>query len=102
MQVEKLPQHRDVGEFEIVFGELIFFSSAYLVVLHSRRPIDFVNAVDILEEGDDALEAVRQLGGYQVEIEAAALLEISELRDLHAVEHHLPADAPGAERGRFP
>jgi hypothetical protein len=30
------------------------------------------------------------------------LLEVGELRDLHAVEHHLPADAPGAERRRLP
>src|SRR5207244_12447788 len=30
------------------------------------------------------------------------VLEIGELGDLHAVEHHLPADAPGTERRRLP
>ena len=30
------------------------------------------------------------------------LLEVRELRDLHAVEEHLPADAPGAEGRRLP
>ena len=38
----------------------------------------------------------------RVEVDAAALLEVGELRDLEAVEHHLPSDAPGAERGRLP
>ena len=33
---------------------------------------------------------------------AADLLEVGELRDLHAIEPHLPAQAPGAERGVFP
>ena len=37
-----------------------------------------------------------------IEIDATALLEVSELRDLQAVEHHLPADAPRAQRRRFP
>ena len=35
-------------------------------------------------------------------VQAADLLEVGELRDLHAVEPHLPAQAPGAERRRFP
>ena len=30
------------------------------------------------------------------------LLEVRELRDLHPVNHHLPPDAPGAERRRLP
>ena len=37
-----------------------------------------------------------------LQLQAARLLEVGELGDLHAVEHHLPADAPGAERGRLP
>ena len=36
------------------------------------------------------------------QVDAADLLEVGELRDLLAVEHHLPADAPGAERRRLP
>ena len=39
---------------------------------------------------------------HRLAIEAADLLEIGELRDLHAVEPDFPAQAPGAERRRFP
>ena len=37
-----------------------------------------------------------------LEVDAAHLLEVGELGDLQAVEHHLPADAPRAERRRLP
>ncbi len=40
--------------------------------------------------------------GNQFEIDAAALLEIGELRDFEAVQHHLPAHAPCAERWILP
>ena len=36
------------------------------------------------------------------EVDAARLLEVGELRDLLAVEEHLPADPPGAEGRRLP
>src|SRR5213079_2867998 len=36
------------------------------------------------------------------EVDAAGLLEIGELRDLHTVEEDLPAHAPRAEGGRLP
>ena len=36
------------------------------------------------------------------EVDAAGLLEVRELRDLHPVEEHLPADSPRAERRRLP
>ena len=48
------------------------------------------------------LEPVGDLRGNQIQIDAAALLEVRELRDLQSVEHHLPADAPRAERRRLP
>ncbi len=35
-------------------------------------------------------------------LQATRLLEVGELGDLHAVEHDLPAHAPGAEGGSFP
>ena len=50
----------------------------------------------------NALEPVGQLGRDRREVDAAGLLEVGELRDLHAVEQHLPADAPRAERRRLP
>src|SRR5207244_13193193 len=45
---------------------------------------------------------VGELGRDRGELDAAGLLEVGELRNLHAVEHHLPADAPRTERRRFP
>ena len=56
----------------------------------------------LLQEHRDALEPVGDLAGDRREVDAADLLEVGELRDLHAVEQHLPADAPGAERRRLP
>ena len=37
-----------------------------------------------------------------IQVESAGLLEIGELGDFQAVQQHLPADAPGAQGGRFP
>src|SRR5690242_19239730 len=73
-----------------------------LAVLHARRPLQVVDAVDTLQRHADALEAVRQLRGNGRQLDAAGLLEIGELGDLEAVEHHLPPDTPGAERRRLP
>jgi hypothetical protein len=54
------------------------------------------------EEHRQALESVRDLRGDRREVDAARLLEVRELRDLHPVEEDLPADAPCAEGGGFP
>src|SRR5580704_7663465 len=102
MQVEELPQHGDVGQFEVVFRKLALVLKTHLAIADAGRPLDVVDAVDILQECDDALEAIGELGGDEVEIESTALLEVGELRDFHAVEHDLPADAPGTQRWRFP
>src|ERR1700694_157799 len=82
VQVEEFPQHADVGQLEVVFGKLALVFKTHLAIADSRGPLDVVDAVDILEEGDDPLKTVRQLGGDQIEIEAAALLEVGKLRDL--------------------
>ena len=102
-----LPELVHVGLLEVVDGELQLVLQANLAVFHGTPigaddPDDVVNAIDVLQEGGDALQSVGQLGGDGIEIDAAALLEVGELGDLQAVEHDLPADAPGAERGRLP
>ena len=38
----------------------------------------------------------------RVDLDAAHLLEVRELGDLHAVQPDLPAKAPGAKRGALP
>jgi hypothetical protein len=50
----------------------------------------------------EALEAVGELARDGAAVVAADLLEVGELRHLHAVAPHLPAQAPGAEGGALP
>src|SRR5207302_6169755 len=45
---------------------------------------------------------VGDFGRDRREVDAAGLLEVRELRDLHAVEQDLPPHAPRAEGGRLP
>ena len=50
----------------------------------------------------DPVEAVRDLRRDQIELEAAELLEVGELRDLHPVAPHLPAEPPGTDGRLLP
>ena len=74
----------------------------HFAILHAAAPLEVEHVVHALQEHRDALEAVGDLAGDRGEVDAADLLEVGELRDLQAVEHHLPADAPGAQRRRLP
>ena len=65
-------------------------------------PNNVVNRINILQKCRDPFQPVGELGGNRQQVDSSALLEISELRDLEPIEHHLPADPPGAERWRFP
>jgi len=60
------------------------------------------DVVDALEEHRDALEAVRDLARDRRQVDAADLLEVGELRDLHRIAPDLPAEAPGAEGRLLP
>src|SRR5215469_1678901 len=108
VRVEVLPESRNVGVLEVVNGELQLLFKTNLAVRDRRsgirvaRPHDVINGIDVLDEGGDALETVGELGADGVQIEAAALLEVGELRDLESVEHDLPADAPCAPGGPLP
>ncbi len=102
-----LPRLFDVGALEVVNGKLKLVLEANFAILHgttigSDDPRDVVNAVHVLEKCGNALEAVGQFSGDGIEVNAAALLEIRELRDFQAIEHDLPSNAPSAERGRLP
>ena len=65
-------------------------------------PEDVVNALDSLQVHRQPLEPIGDLARHGAAVEAAHLLEVSELRDLHAVQPHLPPEAPGSERRRLP
>ena len=70
--------------------------------VHAGAPLQVEHVVHVLQRHREALEAVGQLDRDRRQVDAAGLLEVGELRDLLAVEQHLPADAPGAERRRLP
>ena len=91
-----------VGELEGVARELELLLVAHVAVQRVVRPAQLVDVVDVLQVHRDALEAVRDLARDRREVDAARLLEVGELRDLLAVEQHLPADAPRPERRRLP
>ena len=82
---------------EDVNGVLVFLSPAKLSVRDPVRPGDVEDVADAGEEHRDPLEAIGQLGGDRRQLLPSGLLEVGELRDLHAVHHDLPADTRGAE-----
>ena len=105
--VELLAHHLDVGDLEVVGRELALVLKEDVAVGHGRAvgqvaPDEVVDARDALRVHGDALEAVGDLYRHRVALDAAHLLEVGELRDLHAVEPDLPAKAPGAQRGALP
>src|SRR3546814_7918993 len=72
------------------------------LILRHAVEVEVVDVLNPLHIHGEAFEAVGQLGRDRVAVEAADLLEIRELADLHAVAPDLPAEAPGAERRPFP
>ena len=64
--------------------------------------IELVDAVDPLHIHRQPLEPVGQLARHRRAFDAAHLLEIGELRHLHAVAPALPAKPPGAQRRALP
>ena len=61
-----------------------------------------VDVVDALQVHGDPLEPVGQLRRHRPALESARLLEVGELGHLHPVAPDFPAQAPGAQGGRFP
>src|SRR3546814_2180114 len=62
------------------------------------RPDQVEHVVDVLQVHAQPLEAVGDLAQHRPALQAASLLEVGELGDLHPVQPHFPAQAPGAER----
>src|SRR5204862_4984618 len=91
-----------------VNGELQFIGKTHVTILHDvtririARPYDLVNRIHILQKCSDTFEPVRELRGNRQEVNPTTLLEIGELCDLESVEHHLPSNAPRAQRGSLP
>ena len=102
MQIKERPQHPNIRHFKVIDGKLLFFLEAHIAVLHARRPLDVIHTGFVLQKGDEAFQTVGDLGGDKLQIDASALLEVGELGNLKAVQHHLPTYAPSPQRGRFP
>src|SRR3546814_14583687 len=81
------------GQVDVAIG------LAALVFGHAV-PVEVVDVLDALHVHDEALEPVGELGGDRIAVDAADLLEVGELADLHAVAPDLPDEAPRSEERR--
>ena len=106
MGVELPEQLVHVRVFEVVLRLLDFVLVIDVAVRDAAEravgPDEIEHALDTLQVHREALEAVGDLAHHGPAVEPAHLLEVRELRDLHAVQPDLPAEAPGAERRRLP
>ena len=105
--VELLEQEVGVGHLEVVARVLALVFQVHVAIgevhaVGAAAPHDVEHAVHALDVHRQALQAVGDLHGHGVALEAAHLLEVGELRHLHAVDPHFPAQPPGAQRGAFP
>ena len=105
--VKLLTHHLDVGDLKVVGTELALVLQEHVAIGHGRAigqiaPHQVINGVDALGVHGDALQTIGDLDGHGVDLDAAHLLEVRKLRDLHTVEPDLPAKAPGAERRALP
>ena len=102
-----IEQQAGVGVLEIVariflLGLQEHVAIGDLVLALAAVEVEIEHAVDALHIHGEALKPVGQLARDGIAVEAADLLEIGELRHLHAVEPDLPAEPPGAERRALP
>ena len=100
-------QHRGVGIFEIVPGIFLLglqedVAIGHLVGAVAAVEVEVVDVVDALHIHRQPLQPVGQFAGHRLAGEARDLLEIGELRHLHAVAPAFPAEPPGAERRALP
>ena len=105
--VELLKQELGVGDLEVVTGVLaLVFQIDVAVGEHdavlAAAPYDVEHAVDALDIHRQTLQAIGDLHGNGAALETADLLEVGELRHLHAVDPDLPTKAPRTKRRAFP
>src|SRR5258708_22022662 len=86
-----------IAAIKAVFGKLLLLHQTDIAVSLVRGPAEIVDTLHALEKRANALEPVGKFNGNGVEVDAAALLEVSELGDLETVEQDLPSDAPRAD-----
>ena len=65
-------------------------------------PYEVIDVLDALQVHGQTFKAVGDFAEHRLAGQRADFLEVGELGDFHAVEPDFPAEAPGAERRRFP
>ena len=101
--LEMLKQPPGIGVFEIIRRKLLLIPQEHIAIGHAGVVVrQVVNALDALDIHRQPFEPIGQFPRHWRAFMAAHLLEIGELRHLHAVAPDFPAQPPGAERRRFP
>ncbi len=99
-------QEVDVAVLEVVGALLHLVLVEHVAVpqwpIFAGRIDEVEDVLDALQVHRQALQAVGDLAGDRLAVDAADLLEVGELRHFHAVEPDFPAQAPGAQRRVFP
>ena len=100
--VELVKQFVDVRDLEVVprLFDLVLVVNVAVGDAPERPvcPHEIKDTFDALQIHGQALYAIGDFARDGPAFEAAHLLEVRELRDLHAVEPDFPAEAPGAQR----
>ncbi len=102
IHIKQLEQHLGVSHLEIVGRKFNFGLMMNIAVFNARRPFQIVDVIDSLQIHGDPLAAVGNLRRNRFQIDAAHLLKVGELGDLHTVQPDLPAEAPSTESRRLP
>ena len=74
----------------VLVEHIAVIERACFAVFFPLRPHEVVNVVHTLQVHDQALKPERDLAGDRLARQAAYLLEVRELRHLHAVHPHFP------------
>ena len=92
----------DVGHVEVVAAVLDLGLQQRVAIADAGAVVHLPHAVHALQGQGDTVEAVGDLHRDGVEFQPARLLEVGVLGDLLAVEPHLPAQPPRAQRRGLP
>src|SRR5579862_3473396 len=92
-----------IRALEIEGGEFALAALEHIAVFDAGAvEVEVIDILDALHVHGQPLEPVGQLGRDRIAFDAADLLEIGELRHLHAIEPDFPAEPPRAERRALP
>ena len=91
-----------IAVLEVVSALLHFVLMKYVAVADTRCIDQIKHVIYALQIHGQTLQTIGDLTGDRFAVNAAYLLEVSELCDFHAVQPYLPAQTPGTQRRVFP